>query len=178
MATIFTGDAKSAWSMYLNVLEDYLGGSQGYNVIQPLALSQRARWDTEKPNYNIFEKQLLADSMPDWAGLASFTGRWVSEGYEQFLSAIQAQVSSQLTVAQQQQLDNATRRRNSAQAASRRLEKEIKYRWTQYKADMDAGQAPVLTRRQFEAGRGYDAQRSELKLQIRIASGDYAAIIN
>jgi len=178
MATIFTGDAKSAWSMYLKVLEDYLGGSQGYNVIQPLALSQRARWDTGKPNYNIFEKQLLADNIPDWAGLASFTGKWVSEGYEQFLTTVQAQVSNQITPDQKILLENATKRRNSAQGMLRRLEKEITYRWKLYKSDMDAGNVPALTRRQFETSRGYDGQRSELKLQIRTAAGDYAAIIN
>lgn len=178
MATIFTGDAKSAWSMYLKVLEDFLGGDQGYTVIQPFALSQRARFDSIKPNYNIFEKQLLADSMPDWSGLANFTGKWVSEGYEQFLTTVQAQVSNQMTPEQRNLLDNATRRRNASQAGLRRLEKEITYRWGLYKTDMDAGRVPQLTRRQFETGRGYDAQRAELKLQIRTASGDYAAIIN
>lgn len=178
MATIFTGDAKPAWSMYLKVLEDFLGGDQGYTVIQPFALSQRARWDSQKPNYNIFEKQLLADSMPDWSGLANFTGRWVSEGYEQFLTTIQSQLSSQMTVQQKNLLEDATRRRNAAQAGLRRLEKEITYRWNQYKNDMDNNRVPQLTRRQFETSRGYDAQRGELKLQIRTAAGDYAAIIN
>lgn len=178
MATIFTGDAKSAWSMYLKVLEDFLGGDQGYTVIQPFALSQKARWDTQKSNYNIFEKQLLADSMPDWTGLGNFTGKWVSEGYEQFLTTIQAKVSDQMTAEQKGLLENATKRRNASQASLRRLEKEITYRWSLYKADMDAGRVPQLTRRQFETGRGYDGQRAELKLQIRTAAGDYATIIN
>ncbi|GEM_PF-3585379 len=178
MGTIFTGDAKSAWSMYLKVLEDYLGGDQGYTVIQPLALSQKARWDSQKTNYNIFEKQLLADSMPDWSGLGNITGKWVSDGYEQFLTTVQAKLSSQLTNEDKILLDKATRQRNAAQAGLRRLEKEITYRWGLYKADMSGGKVPQLTRRQFEDGRGYDSQRADLKLQIKTASGDYAAIIN
>jgi hypothetical protein len=178
MATIFTGDAKSAWSMYLKVLEDFLGSDHGYSVIQPFALAEKVRWDSSKTNYNIFEKQLLADRMADWSAIANFNGKWVSDNYEHFLSMIQGQASNQLTSEQNKLLENATKKRTTSQASLRRLEKEIKYRWEQYKSDMDSNRVPKLTRRQFETGRGYDSQRAELKLQIRTASGDYAAIIN
>jgi len=178
MPGIFTGDAVSAWSQYLYVLEEYLGGDQGERNIQPLAIGQPAQWNTDKSNYNRFLQQQMADRMPDWGGLANFAGRWVSEGFEYFLSTIQARVSASLSDEDKTRLEAASARRTNAQEALVRLEKEINYRWKRYRADMEAGNAPVLTRRQFETSRGYEGQRSELKLIVRTANGDYSAIIN
>lgn len=178
MASIFALGGQTAWSQYTKVLEDFVGATDPEIKVQALSVSSPVEWDSPHENYNRFLQCDLANSLGQWSAVGNFTGRHVSEGYLEFLSTIQSTVSTALTPAEQALLDTASRKVKQLRGDAANLEDEIATRWFTYKRDMDAGRVPPLTRRQFEQQRGYEAQRSQIKMQIDIAQADYDSVVN
>src|SRR5688572_20114207 len=76
---------ETAWAQYHKAIADFVGGSQSPSVIQPLSLAQRVEWDTQSSEFNLFLKQDVGNSMPNWTPLYTRSISTVSDAYLAFL---------------------------------------------------------------------------------------------
>lgn len=178
MSSIFAQGGGTAWAQYTKVLEEFVGPTDSATRVQALSVAEIANWDTGHANYNSFLQGRLADRLGQWAAVGSFTGRSVSSGYLEFLSALQSEVSRLLPAAERAALEAAGRKVKRLRGDAHSLEREISLRWSHHRRDMDAGRVPLTTRRDFEDQRGLPVLRAQIARQVATAQRDFDTIVH
>jgi hypothetical protein len=177
MPSIFAEGGLTAWAQYTKVLEELVGSSAPDTRVQALSVAEIATWDTVHATYNQYLQYKLADRLGRWAAVGSFTGRSVSSGYLEFLSAVQNEASRTLPAPERAALETYTQKVKRLRDDAHNLEKEISLRWNHHRRDMDAGRVPLATRRQFEEQHGFAELRTQIARKVTDAQRGYNFIV-
>jgi hypothetical protein len=178
MPRIFAAGGCTAWAQYTKVLEDFVAPADKDTRVQALSVAERANWDTTYANYNRYLQCKVSDRLGRWAAVGSFTGRSVSSGYLEFLSAVLSEASRALPSCERALLEGSSRKVKRLRDDIGNLQSEISFLWSHQRRDMDAGRVPLTTRRQFEEQRGFAGLRAQIARKIVAAQQDFRSIVD
>lgn len=177
MTSIFEENGASAWARYHNCLKDILGGEQTGVVIQPLAIAERAEWDTGNYYYDAYLQQKIANNMPTWTPLYTVnSGVNVPDEYQAFLDELNTTLVSNAGVPDPAKLKRLDDERANLQKKYQSFEKNLEKAWKEYIKEVP--EENRMSRADWEVSRQYAGERTTLERQLQAAIGAYALEAN
>lgn len=174
-APMFVNKSDAPWQMYEKVLADALGGVQPPTVLQPLAVAQRVEWDTQSGPYNLFLKQDIGNTIPNFTPLYTRSVDKVSDAYLAFLDKLNSRIIDGAGNVDKRKLARLDDERRTIRHKLATLTSEIERRWQRYVNTVLP--AARVARPEWETT-NFGGERATLERQLQMADAVYLREVN
>lgn len=177
MADVFENDGSQAWAALHAAVGAAVGQETNGVEIQPLAVAERADWDTSHGPLNAYRELRIANQVPTWNPLYQpNSGVTVPDEYQAFLDSLNSTLVRGSGVADAERLRRLDEERRSAQNQLQNNEVFVNAQWDRYARN--SGGNPPLPRPEWETMFGYAAIRLNLQRRVQAALAAYMVTAN
>ena len=169
--TVFSQDDATPWAMLHSQLANFLGGEPKGVAIQPLAIAERASWDTDNRYLNAYRQLRISNEMPTWNPLYIPSGASVPDEFKAFLDQLNSSVISESGLPDADKLKRLDEERWNAQDQLQKNEFFINRQWDRYVANHNG--SPPLPKQEWETSFGFSAMRENLISRVETALAAY-----
>jgi hypothetical protein len=157
-------NAKTAWARYHYTLNDFLGGTQSDTLVQPCAIAQTIEWDSSKPLFNLYLRNITARTKPSWGPLYRPSGTLVDREYNIFLLYALKSLNATFHPANEGKIEGLRKKLENLGKELTKVQNESDTAWNQYVST--ANPQTRLNRPEWEAQYGWASRKGSLQIEI------------
>jgi hypothetical protein len=174
---IFDANGSKAWAQYHHWLANAVAGGESEGiVVQPMAVSMRAEWDTDNAFRNLWYKQDLVETLPEWGPLYRRTSLSLPDSYQAFLDKLNTKIIQGSGIADREKLSRLNTEREAVRTRLNDMEKKADDQWKAYVARTP--RELLVTRAKWEEDNGYAGERTNYRRQLNEIEGAYLLVVN